>query len=132
MSQEPSSREEIHSEWPCRARRKIRSDKGGRHNMGEASHQVRILEDLNRRKIPHYAPPQGAAEASGNYILGNALKKRGAYPGIPDVQVFRPGIDGTHALFLELKSKGLDLDPHQRAWAQTLEAEGFRRAPRAP
>ena len=71
--------------------RKERSDKGKKHNMGEAGMQERIVADLIARKITHYGTPNGVADMLCAIGVAKAMKKRGAHSGVPDILIFKCG-----------------------------------------
>jgi hypothetical protein len=53
---------------------------------------------------PAYGPPNGAAQMAGNYAVGRVMKKRGASNGIPDIMIYRRGVNGETGLAIELKN----------------------------
>ena len=69
----------------CRKKRKTRSDKGKKHKKPEATLHKAVVNDLEKKGVPHYGPPNGAAQMAGNYAIGTVMKKRGASAGIPDM-----------------------------------------------
>ena len=82
----------------CRKKRKTRSDKGKKHKKPEANLHADIVKDLEKKGIPHYGPPNGAAQMAGNYAVGRVMKKRGASNGIQDIMIYRRGVNGEAGL----------------------------------
>ena len=110
----------------CRKKRKTRSDKGKKHKKPEANLHEDIVKDLEKKGIPHYGPPNGAAQMAGNYAVGRVMKKRGASNGIPDIMIYRRGVNGETGLAIELKIGRNPLSEPQDEWFLKLQAEGWK------
>ena len=110
----------------CRKKRKTRSDKSKKHKKPEANLHEDIVKDLEKKGIPHYGPPNGAAQMAGNYAVGRVMKKRGASNGIPDIMIYRRGVNGETGLAIELKIGRNPLSEPQDEWFLKLQAEGWK------
>ena len=101
--------------------RKVRSDKGGKHQSPESRLQVACVAWCDAKCILVDGSPGGAAYRSG------AHKARGCNrPGRPDLFVLEPGGDGSHGLAVELKKGRNVVSEAQQAYLMRLKSIGWR------
>ena len=101
--------------------RKVRSDRGKKHNRQETLLQVSCVAWCDANNILVDGSPGGCAFKSG------AHKARGCNrPGRPDLFVLEPGGDGSHGLAVELKVGGNVVSEAQQTYLMRLKSKGWR------
>lgn len=91
----------------------------------QQSHLVKWAS-LQSKAIPEldmlFAIPNGGARTA---VTGAMLKREGVRPGIPDLMLAYPNHESA-GLFIEMKTKGGKIAPHQDKWLEKLTAHGYR------
>jgi hypothetical protein len=106
--------------------------------ISEHDHQVNVIEwcDLMAKtKYPMlrwiYAVPNGGAR---HIVAAKKLKAEGVKPGVPDLCLPHPmertneygfEVGWYHALYIEMKTKGGTVRPHQKEWIAYLLSVGY-------
>lgn len=87
----------------------------------EDGEQEAIVEYCRIRSIPIVHIPN---ESKRSKAYGAKLKRMGLSPGFPDLFIPR-AVNGSHGLFIELKTAKGKTSEEQRGWILRLRAEGY-------
>lgn len=91
-----------------------------------SEHEIQsTLVDLVKEQYPHILYCATVGGARMRIAEAKKIKRQGYRKGVPDLIFYEPR-DGYHGLCMEIKRKGGQPSPHQRAWIADLQRRGYQ------
>ena len=109
----------------------VKPKTAGTRKQPEAALQRKAVAYLREKQLLHQGSAVGAVLAGDpkrRAMQMSAMKAKGCYTGFPDLIIFAPGADGTHALTVELKVGRNSLTAEQGIWKEKLLEAGYAHA----